>query len=142
MENTELYLTFIYFSMHTRLYKMLYMHCFTFFSFIDDYVINGGKMWTTNGDQADWMCLLANTGGNNPHLNKSLICVPMNTPGITKSPTLSKLGMRSSDTVQVFFDNVKVPQKYRIGEEGKGFIYQMNQFQDERLVAGVQGNNR
>ena len=96
-------------------------------------------MWTTNGNQADWMCLLANTGGSNPHLNKSLLCVPMNTPGITKSPPIKKLGMRSSDTIQTFFDNVKVPQKYRIGDEGKGFIYQMNQFQDERLVAGVQG---
>lgn len=96
-------------------------------------------MWTTNGNQADWMCLLANTGGDNPHLNKSLICVPMNTPGITKSPPFKKLGMRSSDTIQTYFDNVRVPQKNRIGEEGKGFIYQMNQFQDERLVAGVQG---
>jgi len=97
-------------------------------------------MWTTNGDQADWICLLANTGGDNRHLSKSLICVPMDTPGITKSPRFEKMGMRSSDTIQTFFDNVVVPQKYRIGEEGKGFIYQMNQFQDERLVAAVQGN--
>lgn len=104
----------------------------------DDYVINGGKMWTTNGNQADWMCLLANTGGDNPHLNKSLICVPMDTPGITKSPPFDKLGMRCSDTIQTFFEDVKVPQKFRIGEEGKGFIYQMKQFQDERLVAAAQ----
>lgn len=47
----------------------------------DDYVINGGKMWTTNGTQADWMCLLANTGDGPPHRNKSLICLPMNLPG-------------------------------------------------------------
>ena len=97
-------------------------------------------MWTTNGNQADWMCLLANTGGDNPHLSKSLICVPMDAPGVTKSPPFKKLGMRSSDTIQTYFDNVRVPQKNRIGKEGKGFIYQMNQFQDERLVAGVQGN--
>lgn len=47
----------------------------------DEYVINGGKMWTTNGTQADWMCLLANTSHGPPHRNKSLICLPMNLPG-------------------------------------------------------------
>lgn len=47
----------------------------------DEYVINGGKMWTTNGAQADWMCLLANTSDGPPHRNKSLICLPMNLPG-------------------------------------------------------------
>ncbi len=47
----------------------------------DEYVINGGKMWTTNGTQADWMCLLANTSDGPPHRNKSLICLPMNLPG-------------------------------------------------------------
>ena len=53
----------------------------------------------------------------------------------------SKTLRRYCFSIATFFDNDKVPQKYRIGEEGKGFIYQMNQFQDERLVAGVQGNN-
>lgn len=47
----------------------------------DEFVINGGKMWTTNGTQADWMCLLANTSDGPPHRNKSLICLPMNLPG-------------------------------------------------------------
>lgn len=47
----------------------------------DEYVINGGKMWTTTGTQADWMCLLANTSDGPPHRNKSLICLPMNLPG-------------------------------------------------------------
>ncbi|XP_010180464.1 PREDICTED: probable acyl-CoA dehydrogenase 6, partial [Mesitornis unicolor] len=46
----------------------------------DEYVINGGKMWTTSGCQADWMCLLANTSEGPPHRNKSLICLPMNLP--------------------------------------------------------------
>jgi citronellyl-CoA dehydrogenase len=49
----------------------------------DDYIINGGKMWITNSLQADWMCLLANTSEGPAHKNKSLIIVPMNTPGIT-----------------------------------------------------------
>lgn len=47
----------------------------------DEYVINGGKMWTTSGTQADWICLLANTSDGPPHRNKSLICLPMNLPG-------------------------------------------------------------
>ena len=100
-----------------------------------DYVINGGKMWTTNGTQADWMCLLANTGEGPVHKNKSLICVPMKTKGVQVAKKLDKLGMRSSDTAQIFFDDVRVPQRYRIGEEGMGFIYQMQQFQEERLWA-------
>ena len=99
-----------------------------------DYVINGTKMWTTSGTQADWMCLLANTDADGPvHRNKSLLCVPMNTPGISVTPRFSKLGQRSSDTTQVFFEDVRVPQANRIGEEGYGFTYQMTQFQIERL---------
>ena len=103
-----------------------------------DYIINGTKMWTTNGTQADWMCLLANTeGGAPPHHDKTLICVPMDTPGITTAPRFRKLGMHSSDTTQVFFEDVRVPCANRIGEEGKGFAYQMAQFQVERLWAGA-----
>ena len=99
----------------------------------DDYVINGGKMWITNGTQADWICLLANTGDGPVHRNKSLICVPMKTKGVQVARKLDKMGMRSSDTAQIFFDNVRVPKRNRIGEEGKGFTYQMIQFQEERL---------
>ncbi len=103
-----------------------------------DYIINGTKMWTTNGTQADWMCLLANTeGGAPPHHDKTLICVPMDTAGMSTAPRFRKLGMHSSDTTQVFFEDVRVPQANRIGEEGKGFVYQMAQFQIERLWAGA-----
>jgi citronellyl-CoA dehydrogenase len=98
-----------------------------------DYVINGGKMWTTNGTQADWMCLLANTGEGPSHRNKTLIVLPLQAKGVTVARKLKKLGMWSSDTAQFFFDEVHVPQRYRIGEEGKGFTYQMQQFQEERL---------
>ncbi|XP_034560034.1 probable acyl-CoA dehydrogenase 6 [Notolabrus celidotus] len=101
----------------------------------DEYVINGGKMWTTNGTQADWMCLLANTSDGPPHRNKSLICMPMNLPGIHIARTIDKLGMWSSDTAQVYFDDVRVPCKNIIGQEGMGFTYQMLQFQEERLWA-------
>jgi citronellyl-CoA dehydrogenase len=104
-----------------------------------DYVIDGGKMWTTNGTQADWMCLLANTGEGPVHRNKSLICLPMKTKGVEIARKLDKLGMRASDTAQIFFDGARVPQRYRIGEEGMGFIYQMEQFQEERLWAAAGG---
>jgi citronellyl-CoA dehydrogenase len=103
----------------------------------DDYVIDGGKMWTTNGTQADWCCLLANTGEGAPHKNKSLICVPMKTRGISVAKKIKKIGMMSSDTAQLHFDEVRVPQRYRIGAEGQGFIYQMQQFQEERLWAAA-----
>jgi citronellyl-CoA dehydrogenase len=103
----------------------------------DDYVIRGGKMWTTSGTQADWMCLLANTGEGNPHRNKTLICVPMKTKGVEVARKLKKAGMNSSDTAQIHLDDVRVPQRYRVGEEGMGFTYQMMQFQEERLWAGA-----
>jgi len=103
----------------------------------DDYVINGTKMWISNSTQANYFCLLANTSEGQRHKNKSLIIVPSDTPGVSLSEPLNKLGMRSSDTAQIFFDNVRVPQKNRIGEEGMGFIYQMFQFQEERLFAAA-----
>ncbi|MCC9598055.1 MULTISPECIES: acyl-CoA dehydrogenase family protein [unclassified Rubrivivax] len=97
-----------------------------------DYVINGTKMWITNGLKADWCCLLANTSDGPPHRNKSLIVVPMDAPGITRQK-IRKIGMHSSDTAQLFFDNVRVPRRNLIGQEGMGFTFQMLQFQEERL---------
>lgn len=99
----------------------------------DDYVIDGGKMWITNGTQADWMCCLANTSDGDPHRNKSLIIIPMNTKGVSVEKKLKKIGMNASDTALIHFDSVRVPQRNRIGDEGKGFTYQMLQFQEERL---------
>lgn len=103
----------------------------------DDYIINGSKMWITNGMQGDWICLLANTAEGNPHTNKSLIMVPLDTPGVNRARKLHKLGMWSSDTAQLFFDDVRVPQRYLIGQEGAGFMYQMLQFQEERLYGAA-----
>ena len=102
----------------------------------DDYVINGSKMWITNGLKADWCCLLANTSEGAPHRNKSLIVVPMDAAGITRQK-IRKIGMNSSDTAQLFFDNVRVPRRNLIGDEGMGFTYQMLQFQEERLYAAA-----
>ena len=107
----------------------------------DDYVINGGKMWITNSLQADYMVLLANTadpadsGGR--HANKSLIVVPMDTPGVVKLKKLEKIGNHASDTGQILFEDVRVPARNLIGQEGAGFLYQMQQFEEERLWAAV-----
>jgi len=101
-----------------------------------DYVINGSKMWITNGMMADWCCLLANTSEGAAHKNKSLIMVPMNAKGITRQK-INKIGMHSSDTAQLFFDDVRVPVRNVIGQEGLGFTFQMLQFQEERLWAAA-----
>ena len=99
----------------------------------DDYVINGSKLWITNGIQADWMCALVNTSDGHPHTNKSLLVIPMDTPGVVKARKLDKLGMRCSDTAEIYFDDVRIPKRLRIGDEGAGFMMQMLQFQEERL---------
>lgn len=99
----------------------------------DDYVINGSKMWITNGTQADYLTLLARTSGDYGFKGMSLIIVPTDTPGFSVSKKLEKLGNHSSDTAILSFDNVRVPQANRIGPEGMGFILQMQQFQKERL---------
>ena len=106
----------------------------------DDYVIDGSKMWITNGMTADWCCLLANTSDGAPHRNKSLIVVPMDAKGITRQK-IRKIGMDSSDTAQLFFDGVRVPRRNLIGQEGMGFTLQMLQFQEERLY-GAAGSLR
>lgn len=104
----------------------------------DDYVISGQKMWITNSLQADWMCMLVNTGDGPAHRNKSLVIVPLRengkpVKGFEVGKKIRKIGMNSSDTGLLYFDEVRVPQRYRIGEEGHGFVYQMQQFQEERL---------
>ncbi len=104
-------------------------------------MISGSKMWITNATQADWVCLLCNTSEGGGHRNKSLIVVPLKENGKRRKGVemnkIKKFGMWCSDTAQIFFDDVRVPQSYRIGEEGHGFIYQMKQFQEERLNAAA-----
>lgn len=97
-----------------------------------DYVITGSKMWITNGMKADWCCLLANTSDGHVHRNKSLIIVPLDAKGVQRQK-IHKLGMHSSDTAQLFFDEVRVPRRNLVGKEGEGFVMQMLQFQEERL---------
>ena len=101
----------------------------------DYYIINGSKIFITNGTQADFLTLLAKTSDDAGYQSFSLFVVPTSLPGFSVSRKLDKLGLRSSDTAELFFDGVRVPAENLIGEEGQGFIYQMQQFQHERFAA-------
>ena len=105
----------------------------------DEYVINGSKMYITNGTQADWLCLLARTTSGEGYQGMSLIMVPTDAPGFSVSKKLKKLGNHSSDTGVLTFEDVRVPVSNRIGEEGTGFYLQMEQFQIERLIGALGG---
>jgi citronellyl-CoA dehydrogenase len=101
----------------------------------DDWVINGSKLYITNGAQADWICLLARTSGEGGYRGMSQIVVETDRPGFRVSRTLHKLGNWSSDTAELSFTDVRVPVSNTIGEIGRGFQQQMEQFQQERMIA-------
>ncbi|MBA4369143.1 MAG: acyl-CoA dehydrogenase [Desulfobacterium sp.] len=98
------------------------------------YILNGSKTFITNGTQADFLTLLARTSDNPGYHSFSLFVVPTKLPGFQVSKKLDKLGMRSSDTAELYFDNMKIPAENLIGIEGEGFIQQMQQFQHERFA--------
>jgi citronellyl-CoA dehydrogenase len=101
----------------------------------DEWVINGAKLYITNGTQADWLCLLARTSDESDGAQgMSLIVVPTDIPGVAVSRKLEKLGMWSSDTAELSFSDARVPVANTIGEIGRGFQQQMAQFQAERLT--------
>jgi len=101
----------------------------------DSYILNGSKTYITNGTQADFLTLLARTSDAPGYHSFSLFVVPTHLPGFKISKKLDKLGMRSSDTAELYFDDLRIPAENLIGEEGEGFIYQMQQFQHERFSA-------
>jgi acyl-CoA dehydrogenase len=104
----------------------------------DEYIINGSKTFITNGHYGDFVTLACKTAPEQGMSGISLIMVDQKTPGF-KTSKLKKMGWHSSDTAELFFDNVRVPASNIIGEENKGFYYIMESFQLERLVAGVGG---
>lgn len=99
----------------------------------DHYVLNGSKTYITNGTQADFLTLLARTSDEPGYHSFSLFVVPTDLPGFSVSRKLKKIGMRSSDTAELFFDDMRIPAENLIGTEGEGFIHQMMQFQHERF---------
>src|SRR5262249_49230919 len=92
-----------------------------------EWVITGRKLDITNGTQADWVCLLARTSDEAGYRGMSLIVVPTNSPGYSVGRRLRKLGNHSSDTAELVFDGVRAPKVNTIGDEGMGFILQMQQ---------------
>jgi citronellyl-CoA dehydrogenase len=103
----------------------------------DDLVVNGAKMWITNGARADFLTMLVRTGGEG-HEGLSLLLFPTDVRGFEVSRKLEKVGNPSSDTAVLFFDDCRVPARLLLGEEGQGFYHAMTNFQGERLVAALQ----
>ncbi|MDY6823487.1 MAG: acyl-CoA dehydrogenase family protein [Thermodesulfobacteriota bacterium] len=101
----------------------------------EHYILNGSKTYITNGTQADFLTLLARTSDEPGYHSFSLFVVPTHLPGFSVSRKLEKIGMRSSDTAELYFDNMKIPAENLIGVENEGFIHQMMQFQHERFSA-------
>ena len=107
---------------------------------VDDYIVNGSKIFISNGARADFVTLAVRTGGSGPDGVSLLIC-PSDSPGFSVGRRLEKVDQHSSDTVELFFDDVRIPRRYLIGEEGRGFRYIMGAFQGERLVLSTMMNS-
>ena len=103
----------------------------------DDYVISGQKTFITNGTRADFVTLLAKTNPEAGAHGCSFFLVPTDLPGFQVAKKLKKIGNKSSDTAELFLDGVRIPRRYLLGEENQGFMYLMQNFQTERLIAGV-----
>jgi citronellyl-CoA dehydrogenase len=103
----------------------------------DDFVISGQKTFITNGTRADFVTLLAKTKPEQGAHGCSFFLVPTNLKGFAVSKKLKKIGNKSSDTAELFLDEVRVPKRYLLGEENHGFMYLMQNFQTERLIACV-----
>ena len=105
----------------------------------DDYVINGSKTYITNGTRADFITLMVKTDPDAGHSGISIIVCPTDVAGFSISKKLEKAGNWASDTAELFFEDVRVPRRYLVGQEGMGFMYLMQNFQSERLVGCVSG---
>jgi citronellyl-CoA dehydrogenase len=102
----------------------------------DEYVINGAKMWITNGTRADFITLAVRTGEAG-YGGISLVTFPTDVRGFGVSKKLEKVGNLSSDTAVLFFEDCRIPVRYLLGEENQGFYHVMTNFQGERLVAAI-----
>jgi alkylation response protein AidB-like acyl-CoA dehydrogenase len=109
----------------------------------DDYVINGSKIFITNGARADFIVLVAKTDPKGAHEAITLFLVDLRdekgetVPGFTVSRTLEKMGMHASDTAELAFEDMRVPADAVLGEVGKGFYHISWELQGERLIAAA-----
>jgi citronellyl-CoA dehydrogenase len=101
----------------------------------DDYVINGAKTFITNGTRADFVTLLVKTRPEAGAHGCSFFLVPTKTKGFSVAKKLKKIGNHSSDTAELVFEEMRVPKRYLLGEENMGFMYLMQNFQSERIIA-------
>jgi citronellyl-CoA dehydrogenase len=101
----------------------------------DDYIINGAKTFITNGTRADFVTLLVKTNPEAGAHGCSFFVVPTNLKGYSVAKKLKKLGNHSSDTAELAFEDMRVPKRYLLGEENMGFMYLMQNFQSERIIA-------
>ncbi|MCA9528564.1 MAG: acyl-CoA dehydrogenase family protein [Myxococcales bacterium] len=105
----------------------------------DEYVINGAKTFITNGTRCDFVTLMVKTDPDAGHAGISIILCPSDVKGFAVSRALEKAGNWSSDTAELFFEDVRVPKRYLLGKPGMGFVYLMQNFQSERLVGCASG---
>ena len=104
----------------------------------DDYVINGSKIFITNGYLCDMAIVVCKTGNNDKgSANLSLIMVEAERAGFSKGKPLNKIGMKGQDTCELFFDNVRVPTENLLGLEGMGFMMLMKELAWERLIVAI-----
>jgi len=104
----------------------------------DYYLVNGTKNWITNANSASVYLLIAQTHPDKGHRGINCLIVDRNTPGITLGPHEDKMGMRSSDTHSVMFNDVKVPKENRIGDDGFGFKFAMKTLEGGRIGIAAQ----
>ncbi|MCO8098516.1 acyl-CoA dehydrogenase family protein [Acinetobacter indicus] len=104
----------------------------------DEYVINGSKIFITNGYLCDMAIVVCKTGNSDKgSANLSLIMVEANRAGFSKGKPLNKIGMKGQDTCELFFDNVRVPKENLLGMEGMGFIMLMKELAWERMIVAI-----
>ena len=104
----------------------------------DDWIINGQKTFISNGQLCDLVIVVCKTSRDKGAKGISLLVVECDSDGFSRGQKLSKIGVKASDTSEIFFDNVRVPASNLLGEEGKGFVQLMQQLPQERLGLSVQ----
>ncbi len=98
----------------------------------DEYVVNGGKTFISNGQMADMVITVVRTS-DDPHKGLSILLIDADTPGFTRGRNLDKIGMKAQDTSELFFEDCRVPATQLLGEEGMGFLYLVGNLPQERL---------
>lgn len=104
----------------------------------DRYIINGSKIFISNGQHADLLVLAAKTDTGAGARGISLFLVDAGSPGFSRGRNLDKIGQHSGDTSELFFEDMAVPADALLGEEGQGFAYMMQELPRERLIIAVQ----